>query len=71
MAPSNPTFQYHYALALEWAGSRDRARRVLLEVLADQQTFPEREQVEAMIEQLRCIGRAQAPGARPVSYTHL
>ncbi|MBK1630204.1 hypothetical protein CKO31_05485 [Thiohalocapsa halophila] len=53
IAPANATFQYHYALALEGAGSRDRARRVLLQLLSQAHDFPERTQAEALVERLR------------------
>jgi predicted Zn-dependent protease len=53
MAPTNPTFQYHYALALERGGSPDRARRVVLQLLSEQRAFPERAEAEALAERLR------------------
>jgi Flp pilus assembly protein TadD len=51
--PSNPTFQYHFALALERTDGQDRALRVLDQLLAEQRAFPERQQAEALAQRLR------------------
>ncbi|QQO56708.1 MAG: PEP-CTERM system TPR-repeat protein PrsT [Thiohalocapsa sp. PB-PSB1] len=52
-APKNPTFQFHYALALERGGNPEDAQRLLRQLLAEQNAFPEREQAEALAERLR------------------
>jgi putative PEP-CTERM system TPR-repeat lipoprotein len=53
LEPTNPTVNYHYARALEQTGSPGEARRVLLELLSSERSFPERAAAEALAERLR------------------
>ena len=50
--PDSPTFLFRKARILEAAGKRDEATAVLTKILQDQNTFPERDEAEEMLDRL-------------------
>ena len=52
LAPQSRPVRYHLALALERAGRKEEAVRVLTDVLADPQPFPEQPEAHALLDRL-------------------
>ena len=51
-APASPAIRYHWAAALAKSGDSARARRELADLLIKEKTFPERQEVQALLRQL-------------------
>ena len=52
MVPASTAIRYHWAVALAKSGDTVRARRELADLLAKEKSFPERQEVQALLKQL-------------------
>lgn len=52
LAPKNPAIKYHYAVALARSGDKGQARKMLEELLATGQNFPQQEEARVLLMRL-------------------